>query len=636
MASMRVFWNRCGDSWPEFFAVDLEDPHFDALEGVLVVWQGGAQPAAVAVGHGVVRETLRALRAEPSMETYRGKALLASWAKVDRIARPGVARFLIETLKPRISPPPPAAPPVEVNLPGRGGDAPPDVATSPRQIYEDLLKPDGTVDADPAAAAAKTAAAASAKTDAAAAKVETARRGEEARRMETAAAAAAGASARVAAVAKLPLQNSYVELVVKAKEVPKAPGGFFGATNAKPGSHDEERLVGDVVNLMLRSALSMRASDIHLEPQESFLRVRFRIDGILEEVLEVPAAQNLRVVSNVRVACGLDPEKSAGGKPEDGRASVKIDGQLADLRLSTFPTPFGDKAVVRVIPRKTKSASLDELGLDPPSVALMRTLLSRPQGLIIVTGPTGCGKSTTLYAALNELNDSTRNIVTLEDPIELKIPGVTQGLIQPKQGFGFSEGLRAILRQDPNVIMVGEIRDHETAEIAMSAALTGHLLLTTLHTVSAVGAVNRLLDMGVPPFLIASAITAVTAQRLARTVCPSCAQPYVPTPEQLAEVDARARLAGIKVPEGLVAGLKSGAGCEECRGTGYRGRLLIFEAAVAAPPLREAILKKGGLEDLRAAASRCGMEPLLLDGLRKAAEGRTTLAEILRVVDATD
>jgi type II secretory ATPase GspE/PulE/Tfp pilus assembly ATPase PilB-like protein len=678
MPSLRVYWNRYGDAWAEFFAVDLDDPHFDGLEGVLVVWRGGVAPAAIAVGHGVLRETLSALRADPAMESYRGETLLASWAKVERIARPGVARYLIENLRPRIAPPPPDATAVEVNLPGRGENAPPDVATPPRQIYEDLLKPDGTVDADPAVAAEKKAAAARAAAEAKAAaaaraeaearadaearaaaaakaeedaraaaakaeadakaaaiaKAEAAKRAEEARLKAEAERAAADAAARAAAVAKLPLQKAFLDLVAKAKDVPKA-AGFFGGANAKPGP-DDERLIGDVVHLLLRAALKMRASDIHLEPQESHLRVRYRIDGILEEVLQVPNAQNLRVVSNVRVSCGLDPEKLSGGKPEDGRTSVKIDGSQADLRLSTFPTPFGDKAVLRVIPRKSKSIALDELGLDAPSVAVMRGLLARPQGLVIVTGPTGSGKTTTLYASLNELNDTTRNIVTLEDPIELKIPGVNQGLIQPKQGFGFSEGLRSILRQDPNVIMVGEIRDQETAEIAMSAALTGHLLLTTLHTVSALGAVNRLLDMGLQPFLVASAVTAVTAQRLARTVCPSCVQPLAPTPEQMAEVETRARLAGVKVPDGLVRGLRGGAGCEDCRGTGYRGRLLVFETVVNAPALREVILRKGGIDDLRTAAVRCGMEPLILDGLRKAAEGRTTLSEILRVIDATD
>ena len=658
MPSLRVHWNRVqGDAWAEFFALNLDDPHFNVLEGVFVVWKGGSSPAAIGVGAGPLRDALKAFRADAAIAAFRGETLFATWAKVEKIARPGVTRYLIEALKPKVAPPAPAVPTIEVNLPGRGEAAPPDVdAPPPGQIYEDLLAPDsGELTEDAAIAAAKSAAAAAkaasaaqaeaaaqaetaAKTEAAAkaqaaAKAEASVKAAAAAKLQAAAAARAEVTARTAAAEKLPLYAAFMKLLAPAKDAPKA--GFFGGSGAKPATN-EEKLVGDVVQLILLEAMRMRASDIHLEPQESHLRVRYRIDGIMEEVLQVPHSLNLRVVSNVRVACSLDPEKLSGGKPEDGRVSVKLDGQEADLRLSTFPTPLGDKAVLRVIPRASKTVTLDDLALDPPSIELMQTLLSRPQGLIIVTGPTGSGKSTTLYAALHALNDSTRNIVTLEDPIERKIPGITQGMIQPKQGFGFAEGLRAILRQDPNVIMVGEIRDTETAEIALSASMTGHLLLTTLHTVSALGAVNRLIDMGLEPFLVASALTAVTAQRLARAVCASCAGPDQATPEQRAEVETRARQAGIAAPAGYERGLRRGAGCDDCRGTGYRGRLLVFEAAVITPPLREAILRKGSVDDLRAAAAKGGMEPLLLDGLRKAASGRTTLAEILRVVDAAE
>jgi type IV pilus assembly protein PilB len=518
-------------------------------------------------------------------------------------------------------------------------------AAPPSQIYEDLLAPDaGALDESPERAAERRAAADAAakiaadERAAATARDAAARAGalaskEADEKAASAMKARAEAADQVTVEEKLPLQSDFKKLLMPTKEAPKA--GFFGGSGAKLATN-EEKLVGDVVQLILQSALRVRASDIHLEPQEAYLRVRFRIDGILEEVLRVKHTLNLRVVSNIRVACSLDPEKGAGGKPEDGRVSVKIDGREADLRLSTFPTAFGDKAVLRVIPRTSKAATLDELGLEPASVELLRTLLARPQGLLIVTGPTGSGKSTTLYASLEALNDASRNIVTLEDPIERKVPGITQGMIQPRQGFGFAEGLRAILRQDPNVIMVGEIRDTETAEIALSAALTGHLLLTTLHTVSALGAVNRMIDMGLEPFLVASAITAVTAQRLARTVCPSCAEPYSPTAAELSEVNARAKKAGVTVPEGFGRNLKRGAGCVECRGTGYLGRVLVFEIVVLTPPLREAILRKGSVDDLREAAAKGGMEPLLLDGLRKASDGRVPLAEILRVIDSAD
>jgi len=614
--SLLVHWNRSKeDAWAEFFAVDFEDPHFDGLEGVFVVWQGGSQPAAISVGAGSLRQELKAQRSDPAFAPYRGKPLFVAWAKVDKVSRLGVARFLYETLKPRTLMTVPTALPVEVNLPGRGESGPPDVGVPPpRQIYQDMLAPDGgALSEDPARAVERKASADE--------------------RVDLATKARVESAAQATVEENLPLFPAFQKLLAGAKEVPKA--GFFGGSGAKPATN-EERLVGEVVQLILHSALKVRASDIHLEPQETYLRVRFRIDGILEEVLRVKNSLNLRVVSNIRVACSLDPEKSAGGKPEDGRVTVKIDGREADLRLSTFPTAFGDKAVLRVIPRATKTTRLDELGLDQGAVELFRSLIARPQGLIIVTGPTGSGKSTTLYAALDALNDSSRNIVTLEDPVERKIPGITQGNIQPRQGFGFPEGLRAILRQDPNVIMVGEIRDTETAEIALSAALTGHLLLTTLHTVSALGAVNRMIDMGLEPFLVASAITAVTAQRLARTVCSACAEPYAPTAAELAEVSARAQKAGVRVPAGFGADLKRGKGCDLCRGTGYYGRVLVFEAAVLTPPLREAILRKGAIDDLREAAAKGGMEPLLADGLRKAADGRTSLDEILRVVDSAD
>lgn len=661
MPSLKVHWNRVqtaqGDSWAEFFALNLDDPHFDALEGVFVVWQGGSAPAAVTVGLGNLRDAMKATRSDPAMEPYKGKPIFVSWAKVEKVARPGVARYLLESLKPRLAPPAPPASAIEVNMPGRGEEAPPDVTTPPpRQIYEDMLAPDaGALEEAPSVTAAKKAQAlaaeqaraqaavraeaeakakaAAAEAAAVAAKAAAAAKADAEARAQSAADAKAAHEERARAVERMALQPAFKRLLESTKEIPKS--GFFGGSPAKPPT-TEEKLVGAVVQLILSEAMRMRASDIHLEPQETYLRVRYRIDGVMEEVLQVPHNLNMRVVSNIRVACSLDPEKQAGGKPEDGRVTVNLGGREADLRLSTFPTPYGDKAVLRVIPRGVKTTSLDELGLDPSSTSLLRSLFNRPQGLIIVTGPTGSGKSTTLYACLHELNDSSRNIVTLEDPIERKIAGITQGMIAPRQGFGFAEGLRSILRQDPNVIMVGEIRDTETAEIALSASLTGHLLLTTLHTVSALGAVNRLIDMGLEPFLVASALTAVTAQRLARTICPDCARPHAPTPEERAEVDARAAKVGIVVPPGLWSGLKEGAGCDSCRGTGYRGRVLVFEAAVVTPPLREAILRKGSVDDLKAAAAKGGMEPLLLDGLRKAAAGITTLAEITRVVDAAD
>ncbi len=586
MTTLSIHWNRCrGDIWGEFSAVDLDDRHFDDLEGVFVVWMGGSSPAAIAVGSGRIRNTLKELRADPALSAYREKKLLVSWAKVDQAARAGVARYLIEALKPRIAQPSPSAVPIEVNAPGRGEAAPPDVGAPPPRPGP--RRAGGPPQGEPA----------------------------------------------VDAAARLALQQLFTDMLRKAREPGKS--GFFGGA-AKPKT-PEEGLVVELVQIVFHEALKMRASDVHLEPMESYLRVRFRLDGILEEVLKIPHNLNLRVVSHVRVMCGLDPEKGVGsGRPEDGRMAINIDNQEADLRLSTFPISYGDKAVLRIIPRSSLVPTMGEMGLEAKTVEALQHLIVRPQGMFVVTGPTGSGKSTTLYTILQALNDPTRNIVTLEDPIEKKIPGISQGLIQPKAGFGFAEGLRAILRQDPNIIMVGEVRDQETAEIALSASLTGHMLFTTLHTVSALGALTRLVDMGLEPFLIASALTAVSAQRLVRTVCNACARPYEASRTEMADLNARTRKTGTPLPESLNAGLRVGTGCDACRGTGYLGRTLLFELAAMTPPLREMVLKKGSIDDLKTVASRNGMETLLLDGLRKAASGRTTLSEVLRVVDSSE
>ena len=367
------------------------------------------------------------------------------------------------------------------------------------------------------------------------------------------------------------------------------------------------------------------------------LRVRLRVDGLLETHLEIPHSLKLSLVSHIRVLCGLDPEKGvASAKPEDGRMVVTIDGQEADLRLSTFPTSYGDKAVLRIMPRQTKLPGLEEMGLLSAHAALVRGLVMRPQGMIIVTGPTGSGKTMTLYTLLQLLNDSSRNIVTLEDPIEIGLPGLIQGTILPKLGFGFADGLRAILRQDPNVIMVGEVRDNETAEIACRAALTGHLLLTTLHTTSAVGAVARLLDMGSEPFLLASALTATFAQRLARRVCEGCRESAPPTAEERAQLEVLSQRAGLKAAAGSFPALHRGRGCADCRGTGYRSRVMVFEAFPITAEMRPLIMRKASADEMRQAAARAGMEPLLADGLRKVQSGVTTLEEILRVAGTGD
>ena len=607
MASLPIYWNRCdGDVWGELYAINLNDPHFDNLEGVYMVWLGGNKPAAICAGSGLIREKLAERRTAPELIALREKSLLVTWAKVDALASKGVERWLLENLRPKIPNKAPDSPPVEVNLPGRPGQAAPDAGEPPKQIFQDLTAPDA---APPSAHTAGPALG------------------------EAPPPPPKPVTAPASEAPRLPLQNEFVEMVRRSKETTKG-GMFGGGGKAKP---EEDKLVSDTVQRILKEAVKLRASDVHLEPLETSLRVRFRLDGILEEMLQIPAGLNLRIVSHIRVACGLDPERGIGtSKPEDARMSLTQDGVEVDLRLSTFPTTNGDKAVLRLIPRGTKVPAIDELGLAAKTTDQLRSVITRPQGMFIVTGPTGSGKSTTLYTLLQLINSPTRNIVTLEDPIEKKIPGVNQGMIQPKAGFGFAEGLRAILRQDPNVIMVGEIRDLETAEIAVSASLTGHMIFTTLHTNSALGSITRLFDMGLEPFLIASALTAVSAQRLARKICQACAKPYAPTEAEIAEIDHRVKSGGIKFPEGLLQNLKRGEGCGACRQSGYLGRVLLFEYVPISPVLRAMILKKASLDELRAAALKEANEPLIFDGLRKASEGVISISEVFRVVDSVD
>ena len=615
MPALSVYWNRCeGDTWGELFAVDVQDPHFDKLEGVYMVWLGGSQPTAICAGSGLIREEIAKLRGEPGILAMRDKSLLITWAKVDAYMRAGVERWLLENLKPKFSAALPGSTAVEVNLPGRPGVAAPNTSAPPKQLFEDLTRltvpPPSAYTAGPKLGEFKPLP-------------------EPTYKMPT--------NDTETRLLRLPLQSIFIDMVKKSKETSRGNGGgglFGGGGKPKP---DEEKLVFETVQMILREAAKLRASDVHLEPLEASLRVRFRLDGILEEVLHIPNNLDLRVVSHIRVMCGLDPEHGIGtSHPEDGRMAFSYDGMEADLRLSTFPTSWGDKAGLRLIPRSHKIRAITELGLSQKTTEALRQLVTRPQGMFVVTGPTGSGKSTTLYTVLQTINVPSRNIVTLEDPIEKKIPGINQGLIQPKSGFGFAEGLRAILRQDPNVIMVGEIRDLETAEIAVSASLTGHMIFTTLHTNSALGAITRLFDMELEPFLIASALTAVSAQRLVRRVCTACAKPYTATPAEIAEIEDRARRAGIAVPHDLLAGLKIGAGCDVCRRTGYSGRVLLFEFAAITPALRQMILRKASMEDLRTSALKDGMEPMFLDGLRKAAEGLTSISEVFRIVDASD
>jgi type IV pilus assembly protein PilB len=378
-----------------------------------------------------------------------------------------------------------------------------------------------------------------------------------------------------------------------------------------------------LVNLILSDAARSGASDVHVEPQESGVLVRQRVDGLLREVLTIPVHLRDQTISRIKIISGMDIAERR--KPQDGRSRLRFEGRRIDLRVSTLPTQFGEKVVIRLLNSDRSAVPIEDLGFTPASLELMRTFLARPQGLLLVTGPTGSGKTSTLYAALNAIKSSSNNIVTLEDPIEIQMPGVNQMQINPRAGVTFANGLRSILRQDPNVILLGEIRDQETADIALQAAQTGHLLLSTVHTNNAPATVTRLFDLGIQPFVVAASLIGIVAQRLVRRVCLSCAVPQAPAAEHIERAGGAARLPS----NGLWV---AAPGCDQCGGSGFKGRLAIHEILEVNDEIRELISNRAPEHALRQSARRAGMGTLLEDGIVKASQGQTTLEEVLRVV----
>jgi general secretion pathway protein E len=377
-----------------------------------------------------------------------------------------------------------------------------------------------------------------------------------------------------------------------------------------------------LVNSLLFQAVKARASDIHVEPYERDIAVRFRIDGVLYNILNPPKRFQSSILSRIKVMGGLNiAEKRL---PQDGRIRIKIAGKDVDIRLSVVPTAFGERAVMRLLDKGTHILDLADIGIAPDHLAVIERLIKRPNGIILVTGPTGSGKTTTLYAALSRINSPDKNIITVEDPIEYQMKGVGQIQVNPKIDLTFANGLRSILRQDPDVIMVGEIRDTETAEIAIQASLTGHLVFSTLHTNDAPGAVTRLIDMGVEPFLVSSSVIAIAGQRLVRHVCAGCKERYRPSPGELADLG----LDPARVP---ADGFSHGRGCEACMRTGYRGRSGIYELMLVDSGARELIMKRSDASNLRQHAVSRGMRTLREDGIRKLLAGHTTAEEVLRV-----
>ncbi len=396
----------------------------------------------------------------------------------------------------------------------------------------------------------------------------------------------------------------------------------------------EEAPVIDFVNGVFEDALRQRASDIHVEPFEHHFQIRFRIDGVLREVQSLPRTRFDAVASRVKLLSGMDIAERR--LPQDGRQSVRFAGQDIDLRVSSLPGAWGESLVLRLLRKQQSLPSLAGLGLEDRGMGVFQQLLEERNGVILVTGPTGSGKSTTLYRGLELVNDGARKIITIEDPVEYDIEGVTQVQARADIGYTFARGLRAILRQDPDVIMIGEIRDGETASIAIQAALTGHLVFSTLHTNSALSAVERLVDLGVEPFLVSASLRGVMGQRLVRRLCSHCARPA--GPDVQAEGRSRlaaARSAGAALPEGLEGAVwMEAAGCTHCAGQGYSGRVAVYEVARLTQSMREAVNHHASENELLAAARADGYLTMYEDALVKAARAQTSLEEVLRVFGA--
>jgi type IV pilus assembly protein PilB len=381
----------------------------------------------------------------------------------------------------------------------------------------------------------------------------------------------------------------------------------------------EDAPVVKIVNLILVQAIKEKASDIHIEPFEKEIKLRYRVDGALIEATSPPKNLQLPIASRIKILAGLDIAERR--LPQDGRFRIRVSGKEVDLRISMLPTVYGEKIVIRLLDKGALSGSIENMGLDEYTLAIFKKAIDAPHGMILVTGPTGSGKTTTLYTILSELNNPIYNIVTVEDPVEYQLAGINQVAVKADIGLDFSGALRSILRQDPDIVMIGEIRDNETADIAVKAALTGHQVLSTLHTNDAAGAITRLDDMGIEPFLISSSVILTCAQRLVRRICPNCKEEFAADPEIFAKL-------GIEDDGGT---LYRGAGCSRCKGRGYLGRAAILEVLPVSEAIRRLVIKRASAAVIKNQAISEGMKSLRMVGIDKAKEGVTTLEEILRV-----
>jgi len=382
----------------------------------------------------------------------------------------------------------------------------------------------------------------------------------------------------------------------------------------------EDAPVIKIVNLIMVQAIREKASDIHIEPFQNSLKLRYRVDGDLTAAESPPKALQLAITSRIKILAGLNIAERR--VPQDGRFRVKVMGKEVDLRVSVLPTSHGEKVVIRILDKTALTGSIDQMGLDEETLVKFRKAIDAPHGMILVTGPTGSGKTTTLYSVLQELNNPQYNIVTVEDPIEYELNGVNQVSVRNDIGLDFASALRSILRQDPDIVMVGEIRDNETADIAVKAALTGHQVLSTLHTNDAAGAITRLDDMGIEPFLISSSILMTCAQRLVRRICTNCREEFMPEPEIFTRLGVEPKAETV---------FYRGSGCDRCKGRGYLGRLAIIEALTVTEAVRRLIMKRASAAVIKNQAVAEGMKTLRMTGIDKALEGQTTLEEVLRV-----
>ncbi len=416
------------------------------------------------------------------------------------------------------------------------------------------------------------------------------------------------------------MQAEAMELEMKEEEATNL-GDFMNSISDEDIGEDEAPIVR-LVNLVFQEALRSRASDIHFEPYEKHFKIRFRIDGVLHEVQSPPKKLQNSILSRVKIMAGMDlAEKRI---PQDGRIQMRMQGKDIDFRVSALPGLFGESIVLRLLDKSGVLLGLEEIGFLPDNIEIFKRMIRKPNGIILMTGPTGSGKTTTLYSALNTVNNVDTKIITIENPVEYQIEGINQVQIQEDIGLTFSAGLRSILRQAPNVILVGEIRDAETAEIAIRSALTGHLVFSTLHTNDAPSATTRLIEMGVKPFLVSSALQAVVAQRLVRLICRDCKEQYTPDPVILEDfVSNPAEFAHVK--------FFRGKGCDTCNFTGYRGRTAIHEIMVLSEEIRELVLAKESSDVIRELARKQGMRTLREDGFMKAQRGDSTLLEVARI-----